>query len=182
MILHVLRVWKSRTERSANKTLTSPFSPKHSGEIDFGWFECIQKVEIFSVIGVSNSRKELINFNKLFAMMPRINTLGLDDLFLESLEPVLETKVDSSDDVDLSDFMAFFADMILEKLENVEIRGVVGSRAEFQFIKLLLASTPWLRRIKLEKKNTVDPKEELRISRELLQIPRASTSSQIIWN
>lgn len=95
---------------------------------------------------------------------------------------VLETEVSSSDDVDLLDFMVFSADVILEKLEIVEIRGVVGSRAEFQFIKLLLASTPCLRRIQIEKDITVDPKEELRISRELLQIPRASTCSQIIWN
>ncbi|XP_074330249.1 F-box/FBD/LRR-repeat protein At1g13570-like isoform X2 [Apium graveolens] len=146
------------------------------GEFDFEWFECIQKVEFLAVRGVLNSRNELINWNKLFANFPRINTLGIDGFFLEDCE------VSSSDEADLLDFMAFSADMILEKLEIVEIRGVVGSRAELQLIKLLLACTPRLRRIELEKDITVDAKEELRISRELLQIPRASTSSQIIWN
>ncbi|KAL8115779.1 hypothetical protein AgCh_022326 [Apium graveolens] len=197
------------------------------GEFDFEWFECIQKVEFLAVRGVLNSRNELINWNKLFANFPRINTLGIDGFFLESVEPgaavlerpittlekylvfvrfdeiihvqhnfcliksfpnlrhlyiVQDCEVSSSDEADLLDFMAFSADMILEKLEIVEIRGVVGSRAELQLIKLLLACTPRLRRIELEKDITVDAKEELRISRELLQIPRASTSSQIIWN
>lgn len=53
------------------------------GEIDFGWFECIQKVEFLAVRGVSNSRNEFINFNKLFANVPKINTLGIDGFFLE---------------------------------------------------------------------------------------------------
>lgn len=53
------------------------------GELDFGWFKCIQKVEFLAVRGVSNSRNELINFKKLFANMPRINSLSLDDFFLE---------------------------------------------------------------------------------------------------
>ncbi|KAK1374535.1 hypothetical protein POM88_030728 [Heracleum sosnowskyi] len=98
---------------------------------------------------------------------------------LQYLDIQLESKVNSSDDVDL---MVLWADIILDQLKTVEIKGIVGSRAEFQFIKLLLASTPSLRRIKLEKDKTIsDPKEELKISRELLQFPRASTAAQITW-
>ena len=83
--------------------------------------------------------------------------------------------------MDAFDFVVSSAHMILDKLEVVEMHGMVGSKAEFQLIKLLLASTPWLRRIELNKDITVDPEEELRILQELLQIPRASTSSKIVW-
>ncbi|KAL1814961.1 hypothetical protein ACET3Z_017535 [Daucus carota] len=87
----------------------------------------------------------------------------------------------SSNNMDALDFVVSTAHMILDKLEVVEMHGMVGSKAEFQLIKLLLASTPRLRRIELHKEITVDPEEELRILQELLQIPRASTSSKIIW-
>ncbi|WOG99811.1 hypothetical protein DCAR_0519167 [Daucus carota subsp. sativus] len=93
----------------------------------------------------------------------------------------LENGVNSSDNMEAPDFMVSSAHMILDKLKVVEMHGIVGSKAEFQLIKFLLASTPWLRRIELYKDTTVDPKGELRILQELLQIPRASTSSKIIW-
>ncbi|XP_017248843.1 FBD-associated F-box protein At4g13985-like isoform X2 [Daucus carota subsp. sativus] len=147
----------------------------YSEEIDLGWFECIQKVETLMLKAVSNSRNERISFNKLVANMPRINALVLDDFFLE------ENGVNSSDNMEAPDFMVSSAHMILDKLKVVEMHGIVGSKAEFQLIKFLLASTPWLRRIELYKDTTVDPKGELRILQELLQIPRASTSSKIIW-
>lgn len=72
-----------------------------------------------------------------------------------------------------------FNDMILGQLETVEIWGLVGSKAELHFIKLLLATSPSLRWMKLE--YDTDPEEESRISRELLRFPRASSAAQIIW-
>ncbi|KAK1374536.1 hypothetical protein POM88_030729 [Heracleum sosnowskyi] len=105
----------------------------------------------------------------LIKISPNLQHLGIQ----------LESKVNSSDDTDL---MVLWVDIILDQLTTVEIKGIVGSRAEFQFIKLLLATTPSLGWIKLEKDKTInDPKEELRISRELLEFPRASTAAQITW-
>lgn len=84
--------------------------------------------------------------------------------------------------MDILNSMVLPVDMILDQLETVEILGMVGSRVEFQFIKILLGSTPSLGWIKLKKNITVDdPKKEMRILRDLLLIPRASTSSQIMW-
>ncbi|KAK1366683.1 hypothetical protein POM88_042244 [Heracleum sosnowskyi] len=203
-----------------------------TGEFDLGWFECVQKVTNLSLtINVfANSRIEIINLDKLFGSMPRINTLYLCGFSLESLEPgaavserprttlenlyldcvgfhdldhmqyvlcliksfpnlrylniSLEPKVNSNDDMDL---MALWGDMILNQLESVEIQGIVGTRPEFQFVQVLLASTPSLRLLKLNKYSTIDfpriddLKEELRIARALLLFPRASRSAQVIW-
>ncbi|KAK1374519.1 hypothetical protein POM88_030712 [Heracleum sosnowskyi] len=74
-----------------------------------------------------------------------------------------------------------FMDMVLDHLKTVKILGMVGSRAELEFIKLLLASSPSLRRIEILNTAVNDPKEESRISRVLMQFPRASTAAQIIW-
>ncbi|KAK1385290.1 hypothetical protein POM88_023025 [Heracleum sosnowskyi] len=71
-------------------------------------------------------------------------------------------------------------DMILTKLETVIIRGLVES-AELQFIKLLLASSPSLKFMILSNITTDDPKEQLRISRELMRFRRASTAAEIRW-
>ena len=74
-------------------------------------------------------------------------------------------------------------DRILDKLETVDILGTVGSRCELHFIKLLLASFPSLIWMKISKSDTIgDPREELRILREVTQLPRASTIAKIIWN
>lgn len=71
-------------------------------------------------------------------------------------------------------------DMMFNQLETVEIRGMVGS-AELEFIKLLLASSPSLKWMKLLNPNIDDLEEAFRISRELMRFPRASTAAQIIW-
>ncbi|KAL1825512.1 hypothetical protein ACET3Z_012290 [Daucus carota] len=74
-------------------------------------------------------------------------------------------------------------DLILDKLETVDILGTVGSRSELHFIKLLLASSPSLIWMKISKSDTIDdPREELRILGEVTQLPRASTIAKIIWN
>lgn len=71
-------------------------------------------------------------------------------------------------------------DMIPHQLETVEILEMFGSVTELQFVKLLLASSPSLKWIKLQFA-LYDPRKELAILRELLQFPRASTAAQIIW-
>ncbi|KAK1354736.1 F-box domain-containing protein [Heracleum sosnowskyi] len=75
-----------------------------------------------------------------------------------------------------------FANMTLYQLKTVLIEGIVGLRSELHFIKLLLASSPSLKKIKLRKSPIIkDPKEELKILGELTRFPRASTAAQIIW-
>lgn len=201
-----------------------------SGDLDWQLFECIEKVQLLTLAlkGVTHSRNEIINLDKLVGNMPRIRALCLDACFLKSFKPGaavltrpiptleklilarvdlydlvhiqsvlclirsspklrylfvrLVPKVNGNDDMDFLNSIVLPDDMILDQLETVEILGMVGSRVEFQFIKILLGSAPSLRWIKLMKKITFDnPKEELRILRDLLLIPRASTSSQIKW-
>ncbi|KAL8112093.1 hypothetical protein AgCh_019700 [Apium graveolens] len=100
--------------------------------------------------------------------------------YLHTLDIDLDHGVQSSDGMDLLDLATLSDHMI--RLETLKIYDLIGSRAEFQFLKLLLASSPSLKRIELKMKDIVDdPTEELRISQELLQIPRASNSAQIQW-
>lgn len=73
-----------------------------------------------------------------------------------------------------------FNDMILGQLETVKIWSLCGSEVELHLIKLLLATSPSLRWMKLEFYIN-DPKEESKISRELMRFPRASSAAQIIW-
>ncbi|KAL1825508.1 hypothetical protein ACET3Z_012286 [Daucus carota] len=74
-------------------------------------------------------------------------------------------------------------DLVLDKLETVDILGTVGSGSELHFIKLLLASSPSLVWMKISKGDTIaDPREELRILGEVTQLPRASPIAKIKWN
>lgn len=73
------------------------------------------------------------------------------------------------------------ANITLNQLQNVIMRDFLGSRAELLLTKLLLASSPSLKRMTLVHNNKVDgPKEDFRIARELLQFPRKSPV-QVIW-
>ncbi|KAK1374529.1 hypothetical protein POM88_030722 [Heracleum sosnowskyi] len=101
---------------------------------------------------------------------------------LQFLNINLEHEVRSSDGMDLLDPMVLSEHMILDRLEMLTIHDMIGSRVEFQFIKLLLASSPLLKLIEHKMHRTVDdPTIKLRISQEVLQIPRASKAARIIW-
>lgn len=91
--------------------------------------------------------------------------------------------VTDSDDMDSLDPSVLLVDMIPHHLKTVEILEMIGSVTELQFIKLLLASNPSLKWIKLQMDSFEidDPIKELEIVRELLLFPRASTDAQIIW-
>lgn len=72
-------------------------------------------------------------------------------------------------------------DMILDKLQTVDITGMVGSRAELRFIKLMLVSSPSLEIMSLGYSSSIDESVRSRISRELLQFNRcASTTVELI--
>ncbi|KAL1825506.1 hypothetical protein ACET3Z_012284 [Daucus carota] len=75
-----------------------------------------------------------------------------------------------------------FVNTILDQLETVYLQEVNGSRCELHFIKLLLASSPSLRWIKISRTfNIHNLKEELRILLEVARFPRASTTAELIW-
>ncbi|KAK1374522.1 hypothetical protein POM88_030715 [Heracleum sosnowskyi] len=133
----------------------------------------------------------------LWGMHPN---LVFDEAFFSQLvskmnNQVRDGKVKSKDGLDLvgsSEHMVSsvvqylqsptLVEMIFDQLQTVKIHKMVGSRAELQFIKLLLASTPLLRWIKLLNTTIDDPKEESRILKELMSFPRASKDAQIIWS
>lgn len=72
--------------------------------------------------------------------------------------------------------------MILYHLRTVELRCIVGSRDELQFIQFLLASSPSLRHLIFTYDPAInDPREKLRISRKKKQFNSASTSAQVVW-
>ncbi|KAK1370312.1 hypothetical protein POM88_036404 [Heracleum sosnowskyi] len=101
---------------------------------------------------------------------------------LRYLRLILATDEYSSNDMDSLDPSLF--DMIPPQLKTVEILEMCCSATELQFVKLLLASTPSLKWMKLQMDSFAifDPAEQLPILQELLQFPRASTAAQIIWD
>ena len=69
--------------------------------------------------------------------------------------------------------------MAFDQLETVELYGVNLS-SELQFIKLLLASSPSLKLMRIY--NMINDREEAsRASQELMRFPRAFTTAEIIW-
>ncbi|KAL1825502.1 hypothetical protein ACET3Z_012280 [Daucus carota] len=75
-----------------------------------------------------------------------------------------------------------FVNTILDQLETVHLQEVKGSGCELYFIKLLLASSPSLRWIKISRTYSIhDLKEELRILQEVARFPRASATAKLIW-
>ncbi|KAL8155245.1 F-box/FBD/LRR-repeat protein At1g13570-like isoform X2 [Apium graveolens] len=72
-------------------------------------------------------------------------------------------------------------DMLLDKLQTVDISGMVGSTAELRFIKLMLVSSPSLEIMSLGFSSATDEEVRSRISRELFQFNRcASTTVELI--
>ncbi|KAK1358288.1 F-box domain-containing protein [Heracleum sosnowskyi] len=142
--------------------------------------------------------------NHLISKMENLKTLELrdvafDDLFvisnafcllrsmpiLECLEIKVGTHMDRGVDIKLTTNQYLesldCADISLNQLQNVTMRNFMGSRAELLFTKLLLASSPSLKRMTLVRSTEVDdPKEDFRIARELLQFPRKSPV-EIFW-
>lgn len=73
------------------------------------------------------------------------------------------------------------ADLTLDQLQTAIFRNFWGSRAELLLTKILLASSPSLKRMTLVR-NTEgnDPQQDFSSARELLQFPRKSTV-EIFW-
>ena len=62
-------------------------------------------------------------------------------------------------------------DVVLDKLQIVQILGVIGVRSELQFLKILLTSSPSLQEISVFCSTAIsNPNEKLRIKQEFLQL------------
>ncbi|XP_048491317.1 uncharacterized protein LOC125492663 [Beta vulgaris subsp. vulgaris] len=70
-------------------------------------------------------------------------------------------------------------DYKLGHLLKVEITGITGSSAEFQLIEYVLATSVVLEKLLFQCAD-LDPSSELKVSRELLQLPRASTKAKLV--
>lgn len=82
----------------------------------------------------------------------------------------------------LLDPSVFSDHMILDQLETLKVINMVASPNEFQLIRLLLASSPSLKSFDFNTEYIIhDPAEELMITQEVRQIPRASRDVVIEW-
>ncbi|KAL1827237.1 hypothetical protein ACET3Z_005649 [Daucus carota] len=82
----------------------------------------------------------------------------------------------------LLDPSVFSDHMILDQLETLKVINMVASPNEFQLIRLLLASSPSLKSFDFNTEYIIhDPAEELMITQEVRQIPRASRDAVIEW-
>ncbi|KAK1374509.1 hypothetical protein POM88_030702 [Heracleum sosnowskyi] len=173
-----------------------------SRELDWELFECSEKLKLTSLMltGVANSKKKGINLEKLFlepgeaiserpiTKMESLNSLSFEGVEFHNLVQIQDLKVKSLDGME--EFLSIepflqspnSIDMILYHLRTVEIRCIVGSRAELQFIQFLLALSPSLRRLTFTYDTSIsDPREKLRISLKIKQFRSASTAAQVVW-
>nr|XP_017218150.1 PREDICTED: F-box/FBD/LRR-repeat protein At1g13570-like [Daucus carota subsp. sativus] len=94
---------------------------------------------------------------------------------LENLIVTLDFKVTRSNSVDSAIERHLEAldweDVVLDKLQIVQILGVIGVRSELQFLKILLTSSPSLQEISVFCSTAIsNPNEKLRIKQEFLQL------------
>ncbi|KMT03247.1 hypothetical protein BVRB_8g197910 isoform B [Beta vulgaris subsp. vulgaris] len=71
-------------------------------------------------------------------------------------------------------------DYKLGHLLKVIITGITGSSAEFKLIEYVLATSVVLEEL-FFMCDSLDPSSELKVSRELLQLPRASPKAKLVW-
>ncbi|KAK1374516.1 hypothetical protein POM88_030709 [Heracleum sosnowskyi] len=122
----------------------------------------VQIQYVLCLIGSSPSLQYL-----LIEQGPKVKSLDGMEEFL-SIEPFLQSPNS--------------IDMMLYHLRTVEIRCIVGSRAELQFIQFLLALSPSLRRLTFTYDTSIsDPREKLTISLKIKQFRSASTAAQVVW-
>ncbi|XVF43346.1 hypothetical protein PTKIN_Ptkin02bG0033200 [Pterospermum kingtungense] len=71
----------------------------------------------------------------------------------------------------------------LMQLKYVEMKNIVGVGPEMELIKLILAKSPSLKHMKIAPNKTVDgfKERELKIFKDLIRFPRASTIAEIIY-
>lgn len=77
--------------------------------------------------------------------------------------------------VDLHDYSF----TILNNLREMEITNFRNKKPEMDFVKLILSKSPMLKTVRIVIDHKVSVSDELKMLRDLLWIPRASTEAQI---
>ncbi|MFS8028378.1 putative FBD domain-containing protein [Helianthus anomalus] len=74
-----------------------------------------------------------------------------------------------------------YPDLKLDHLETLEIYDFINLRLETEFVKLIMAKSPVLKKVRIELNDDVSVDEELKMLRELVSnpIPRASPSAKL---
>ncbi|XP_017233333.2 F-box/FBD/LRR-repeat protein At1g13570-like [Daucus carota subsp. sativus] len=147
----------------------------NSDVIDWRWFECTYKLQYLRIVmsKMPSSTEKVINLDKLLGNMPRLDTLWLEGFVYREQSGNAEMLLDPS---------VFSDHMILDQLETLKVINMVASPNEFQLIRLLLASSPSLKSFDFNTEYIIhDPAEELMITQEVRQIPRASRDVVIEW-
>ncbi|KAK1372972.1 hypothetical protein POM88_029165 [Heracleum sosnowskyi] len=132
-----------------------------------GFYDLVQIQNVIGLIRISPNLQKLI-----IELEPKVKS-GNGMNLSESGELVVSPVVQYLQSPDL-------IDLIFNQPETVEIEVLVDS-TELQFIKLLLTSSPSLRRMEISHYVIKDPEEALRILAELVRFPRASTTAEITW-
>ncbi|XP_009778381.1 F-box/FBD/LRR-repeat protein At1g13570-like [Nicotiana sylvestris] len=90
-------------------------------------------------------------------------------------------KCDMEMDVNLIEEQDNRAQGRLNNLQMLLIKNFHGSRIEVRFVRFILGSTPLLRKAILLVDTNVNERQYLKISEELMQFPRASPRSKIVF-
>ncbi|GKC89626.1 F-box/FBD/LRR-repeat protein-like protein [Tanacetum coccineum] len=99
---------------------------------------------------------------------------------LEKLKLQIFDGLMDESDKDCSYTIEDCSDIWLENLNELEITNFIYEKEELDFVKLILAKSPVLKKVMLILWKGVDKKEELQITRVLLPSPRASKAVTII--
>ncbi|KAL1808650.1 hypothetical protein ACET3Z_025640 [Daucus carota] len=100
-------------------------------------------------------------------------TLDFKETRSNSVDSAIESYLEALD----------WEDVVLSKLQIVQIHGVIGVRSELQFSKILLASSPSLKEISVFCSRAITSfNEKMRIKQEFLQLPKKSQQAQLLWH
>ncbi|KAF7123186.1 hypothetical protein RHSIM_Rhsim12G0067700 [Rhododendron simsii] len=111
----------------------------------------------------------------LLDSVPVIESLGLDFCYVKAFPGGTS---DIPIDLDLTEVHGCL-DVSLNKLREVDMKNVSGTKAELEFIKLLLAKSPILETMLIELNSSLGLVAELRIVKVLTRLRRASPQAEM---
>ncbi|KAI3719917.1 hypothetical protein L6452_20823 [Arctium lappa] len=74
-----------------------------------------------------------------------------------------------------------YSNVILDHLREMEITNISNMKPEMDFVKLILAKSPMLKKVGMVIDNQVAVSSEVKMLRDLLQYQRASTKAEIVF-
>ncbi|CAK9157356.1 unnamed protein product [Ilex paraguariensis] len=166
------------------------------------WFKnapLLAEVEIYTENPVDNSLAVGGVPNKLSSTLINLKILTLYEICFEQLDEVsctlclmrssptlqkitIEACPDICGGIGVSEFLGrqHHSDIVLEKLQKVNMQVVSDTRAQLEFIKLLLAKSPVLETMLLEPKS-MKADEGLNLLKVITQFRRASADAEVLF-